>query len=215
MWKVLMSVLIVAMVFLGGCSTGESVSKTNFNLQGIDRVAVIEVSGDLNSEAAKNQIADFIAIEFLRKGFSPIERSQVSKILQEQQFQASGLTSQEGAARAGQLLNVQGCIMVNIPKFDESINMTIKMVDVNNGSLIWMGSGSGTTGKTMATVLGAAIGAGTGAAVSGDSSRSKAIGGVAGGVVGGVAGHAPSPQQETQVQQIIKKICQTLPEKNL
>lgn len=216
MYKVFVSALFSVLLYMTGCSTGESVgSKSNFSLNGVDKVAVIEVSGDLDSEAAKNQIADFVAMEFLKKGFVPIERTQVSKILQEQQFQESGLTSQEGNAMAGKLLNVQGCIIVNIPKFGESINMTIKMVDVNDGSLIWMGSGSGTTGKTMATFLGAAIGAGTGAAVSGDSSSSKVIGGVAGGVIGGVAGRALTPQEETQVQQIIKKICLTLPDKNV
>jgi uncharacterized protein YcfJ len=100
---------------------------------------------------------------------------------------------------------------VNIPTYKEEMNMTAKMIDVDDGSILWIGSGFGTTGKTFSTILGAAAGAAVGAAVAGGDSSDRVIGGVAGGVLGGVAGQALSPQQAEQVQKIIKQVCANLP----
>jgi outer membrane lipoprotein SlyB len=100
-------------------------------------------------------------------------------------------------------------VVVNIPKFSEDINMTAKMIDVEDGSILWMGSGSGTTGRTVSTIVGAAAGAAVGALSTGKDEQ--VLGGVAGAVLGGVAGRALSPQQAQKAQKIIKKICLTMP----
>ena len=89
------------------------------------------------------------------------------------------------------------------------MNMTVKMIDVEDGGILWMGSGSGRTGKTLATIFGAAAGAAAGVAVAGDDD--EVLGGVIGGVLGGAAGQALSPQRAVQVQKIIKKICIEMP----
>ncbi|MBA7671939.1 hypothetical protein ES703_80108 [subsurface metagenome] len=91
------------------------------------------------------------------------------------------------------------------------MNMTVKMIDVEDGGILWMGSGSGRTGKTLSTILGAAAGAAGGVVIAGDDKDDKVLGGVIGGVLGGVAGRALSPQQAVQVQKIINKICVELP----
>jgi hypothetical protein len=212
-----MSCLVMAIsscfIFIGGCSSGESYSQCNYDFKKCDRVAVVGVSGNLDSEVAKNQIADFVGMEFLKKGYSPVERAQVKKVLEEQDFQNTGFTTSEGAAKAGRILNVQGIVIVTIPKFGEEVNMTAKLINVEDGSILWMGSGSGTTGKTFATFLGAAAGAGTGAAIAGNKTSQKVVGGVAGGVVGGVVGNALTPQEETAAQNVIKQMCKSLPSK--
>jgi hypothetical protein len=132
-------------------------------------------------------------------------------LLKEQKFQTSGITSDEDATKAGKILNVPAVMLVNIPKFKEEINMTAKIIDVEDGSVLWIGSGSGSTGKTLSTIVGAAAGAAAGAVVGGRDTRDRVAGGVIGGVLGGVAGNALSPQQAEQVQKIIKKVCENLP----
>jgi hypothetical protein len=102
-------------------------------------------------------------------------------------------------------------LFINIPKFKESFSLTAKMVDVENGSILWMGSGEGTTGKTLATIAGAAAGAVVGVAVSGHDDR--VLGGIAGGVLGGAAGNLLTPNQEKAVRQVTTKICKTLPDR--
>jgi len=97
-------VLMLLPVWLAvGCASGESVIRPGFDFSAIDKVAVVEVTGAIGSEAAKNAIADYFAMELMRRGYIPVERHQVQAILKEQDFQASDLTSNEGAAAAGRL----------------------------------------------------------------------------------------------------------------
>jgi uncharacterized protein YcfJ len=89
--------------------------------------------------------------------------------------------------------------------------MTAKMIDVEEGNIIWIGEGSGSTNKTLGTVLGAAAGAVVGGVVAGGDSGDRTLGAVAGGVLGGVAGNALSPEQEGQIKKVIQKVCKDLP----
>jgi hypothetical protein len=204
---------VITVMLIGGCSSGESYVKAGYDFTRLDKVAVVDVQGDINGEPAKNQIADFFAMELLKKGFAPVERTQVQTLLKEHQFQISGLTSSEGAARAGKILNVPAILVVNIPNFGEEMSMTAKMINVEDGGILWMGSGSGRTGTILSTIFGTAAGAGAGAAAGKavGGKDSTVIGGVAGGVLGGVAGHELSPQKAQKAQEIIKKICRNLP----
>jgi hypothetical protein len=204
---------LLAAILVGGCATGkgESYSKVGFNFANLDKVAVLDVSGSVRGDAVKDQIASFFEMELLKKGYTPVERSQVQKILKEQEFQASGITSNEDAVKAGHILNVSAVMLVNIPVIKEEINMTAKMIDVQDGSILWIGTGSGTTGKTFSTILGAAAGAAAGAVIAGGDTGDRVAGGIIGGVLGGVAGQALSPQQADQVRKIVDKVCASLP----
>jgi hypothetical protein len=204
---------LLAAVLVGGCATGkgESYSKVGFNFASLDKVAVLDVSGSVRGDAVKDQIASFFEMELLKKGYTPVERSQVQKILKEQEFQASGITSDADAVKAGHILNVSAVMLVNIPVIKEEINMTAKMIDVQDGSILWIGTGSGTTGKTFSTILGAAAGAAAGAVIAGGDTGDRVAGGIIGGVLGGVAGQALSPQQADQVRKIVDKVCASLP----
>lgn len=204
---------LLAALVAGGCATGkgESFVRAGFDFGKLDKVAVLEVSGAVRGDAAKNQIGDFFVMELLKKGYTPVERAQVQTLLKEQKFQATDVTSAEGAARAGRILNVPAVMLVNIPTYKDEMNMTAKMIDVEDASILWSGGGSGRTGKTLSTIFGAAAGAAAGATVAGDKRDDKILGGVIGGVLGGVAGQALSPQQAEQVQKVIKKVCAELP----
>lgn len=206
-----LSILVSAMVFLTGCETGDSFAKADFDFSGLQTIAIIDVVGPVGSEGAKNQIADFVAMELLRKGYSPVERSQVQTLLKEQEFQASDMTPEQGAVQAGKILNVPTVMIVNIPEFKEDMSMTMKMINVEDGTVLWLGTGSGTTGKTLATILGAAGGAGAGVVVAGDDSTDKTVGGVVGGVIGGAAANLLSPQKAQTAQKMITKICKKMP----
>ena len=199
---------VTSLSFLG-CTTAESYHRQGYDFYQVDKVAVVDVIGPVGSEAAKNQIADFFVMELLKKGYSPIERAQVQIILNEQKFQSSDITSGDGVAKAGEILNVPVVLFVNVPKFDEEITLSAKMVDVQDGSILWMGTGTGTTGKTLNTILGAAAGAVVGGAVSNNDNR--VIGAIGGGVAGGAAGNLLSPQTEQKVRELTGKICKTLP----
>lgn len=209
--KVFAILISLSFVILGGCSAGDSEFRAGYDFSSVESVAIVDVVGPVGSEGAKNQISDFVAMELLAKGYSPIERSQVQSLLAEQKFQASEMTTDKDAVAAGRILNVPVVLIVNIPQFKENISMTIKMLDVEDGSVLWIGSGSGTTGKTLGTILGAAGGAAAGATVAGESSDNKTAGAVIGGVLGGSTVHLLAPQKAQTTQEIIKKLTKSLP----
>jgi len=203
----------LAVLVVSGCATGkgESYVRAGYNFGALEKVAVVEVSGEVKGDAAKNQIADFFTMELLKRGYTPVERAQVQALLDEQDFQASDITSNEGAAQVGKIMNVPAVMLVSIPTCKENISMTAKMIDVEDGSVLWLGSGSGSTGKTGSTILGAVAGAVVGAVVAGGDSDDRVVGGVIGGVLGGIAGRALTPQQAEQVKKIIAKLCENMP----
>ena len=208
------SCTLLAALLVAGCasSKGESFVRTGYDFGKVDKVAVVEVSGVVEGDVAKNQIADFFGMELLKKGYTPVERAQVQTLLEEQDFQATDITTDEGAAQAGQILNVPAVLLVSIPTYGQEMSITAKMIDVEDGSILWIGSGFGRTGKTLSTIFGAAAGAAAGVLVAGGDSSDKVAGGVIGGVLGGVGGQALSPQQAEQLQKIIKKrVCVNLP----
>jgi hypothetical protein len=199
--------LVMAVVLIGGCaSSGESYSRAGYNFSNMDKIAIVAIEGAIESELAKNQIADLFAMEFLKKGFAPVERDQVRILLEDKQLQASELTTEAGAAETGKILNVPAVLIVIIPHFGKEISMTAKLVDVEDGSILWLGRGSGKTGGFLG--LGRLWGAG--AAVSREDE--ELFGGVVGGVMGGAATGQPlSPKETERAQRIIKKMCATLP----
>ena len=204
---------LLSVLVAGGCASqkGESYARAGFNFATLEKVAILDVSGAVRGDAAKNQIGDFFAMELIKRGYTPVERSEVQKLLKEQEFQASDITSDAGAAQAGEILNVPAVMLVNIPTYKEEMNMTAKIINVQDGGILWVGSASGSTGKTLSTILGAAAGAAAGVAVAGGDSSDRVAGGIIGGVLGGVAGNALSPQQAEQVQKLIKKLCEEMP----
>lgn len=206
---VLLSASLVA-----GCasSKGESYAVAGYDFSGLNKVAIASVTGRVYGDAAKNTISDFFVMELIKKGYTVVERAEVEKILKEQEFQASDITSNQDAARAGRILNVPAVMLVSIPKYgSEKMEMSAKLVEVETGTILWIGSGSGSTGRGLATVVGAAAGAALGAAVAGGDTGDRVLGGVIGGVGGAAAGHALSPEQREQVRKVVGKVCETLP----
>lgn len=205
--------VLLATMIVGGCasSKGESYSLVGFNFAELDKVAILEVDGAVRGDTVKNQIGTFFEIELIKRGYSPIARSEIQGLLKELEFQASDITSATGAAAAGKVLNVPAVMIINIPKYKEEMTMTAKLINVEDARILWIGTGSGTTGKTFATIFGAVAGAAVGVAVAGEGDQFA--GGLIGAVVGGVAGQALSPQQSEQVKKVIAKVCESMPER--
>ncbi len=203
-------VLAVLLVAATGCARGRSYVRAGYDFGQVERVAVVDVEGAVRGEAAKNQLADFFVIELLLKGYTPVERRQVKAVLAEQDFQLSAATTSEGALEAGRILNVDALIVANIPAYGEEMSMTAKMIDAEDGSILWAGAGSGARGRMLATIAGAVVGGGVGVIAGGDTAG-RVVGGVAGAVLGGVAGQALTPQQATLARKVVGKVCDDLP----
>lgn len=197
--KIIVNVLIIAILFIGGCASGraESHSRAGYNFSMLDSVAIVAVEGALQSEAAKNQIAEYFEMELLKKGYAPKEWSNIAAALKEQEIHASDLGTEAGLAEAAEIINVPAILIVNIPHFGDEIFITAKMVDVADGSVLWIGSGTTKTGGWLRSGWGA-----------GRREENELFGGVMG---GGVQGYALSPQEAEHAQRLIRRMCNTLP----
>jgi hypothetical protein len=205
--------VFLALIAAAGCasSEGESYAAAGYNFSSLDKVAIVEVTGRIYGEAVKNQIASMFEMELLKKGYTVVERSRVKAVLKEQEFQGSDITSAEGRAKVSEIFNVPAIMVIDIPKYSEKMSMTAKLIDVQTGAVLWIGSGSGTTGKTASTILGAVAGAAAGAVIAGGDSSDRVLGGVIGGVAGGAAGNMLSPDQEKQVRKVVGKVMESMP----
>ncbi len=197
--KIVVNILIIALLFIGGCASGraESHSRAGYNFSMLDSVAVVAVEGALQSELARNQVAECFEMELLKKGYAPKEWTNVAATLKEEEVEASDLNTEEGVAEAGDIINVPAILIVNIPHFGDEIFITAKMVDVADGSVLWIGSGTSKTGGLFD--------------FGGGSQENELFGGVTGGVIGNVSAYALSPQEAEKVQRLIRKMCKTLP----
>jgi len=144
MKAVAVTTLLTIAVFVGGCTSGESYYvKAGFDFAKVDKIAVVDVRGDLKTDAPKGQIAGFFETELLKKGYSPVEWARVRELLKERKFQDSDLARPEGPAQAGQILNISTVLTVSVPNFSEEMNITAKMIEVETGSVLWMATGIG------------------------------------------------------------------------
>lgn len=210
----LAGILLAAVVAAAGCASSEteSVALAGYDFTGLDKIAIVEVTGRVYGDAAKNKISNMVTTALMRKGYAFIERKNVQSLLKEQEFQGSDLTTETGAARAGEFLNVPAVMIIDIPKFrDGKIDMTAKLIDVETATILWIGSGSGGSDKTLGTLVGAAAGAALGAAVAGGDSSDRWIGAGVGAVAGGVAGNVLTPNEEKQLKKIIADITSEMP----
>ena len=211
--KALWAGMLLAVLAAAGCasSQGESYAAPDYDFSALDRVAIVEVTGRIYGEAIKNQIGSMFEMELLKRGYTVVERARVQAVLKEQEFQGSDITSAEGRAKVSEIFNVPAIMVIDIPKYKEKMSMTTKLIDVETGAVLWLGTGSGSTGKTASTILGAVAGAAAGAVIAGGDSSDRVVGGVIGGVAGGVAGNVLSPDQEKQVRKVVAKVMANLP----
>ncbi len=206
--------VLLSMLAAAGCATtkADSQAAIGYDFGKIDKIAVVDVGGRVYNQAVKDKISDLFTMELMRKGYTFVERQRIKTLLKEQQFQASDLTTKEGAAKAGQILNVPALMVIDIPRYSGGkMDMTAKLIDVENGTILWIGNGTGNTNKGLSTLVGVAAGAALGAAVGGHDTGDRVIGGVIGGVAGGVAGNVLAPEEEDLVKKVIVKVVASLP----
>jgi hypothetical protein len=179
--------LLTALMLVGGCASDESYVKSGFDFSTLDRVAVVNVQGDLKTDAAKNQVAELFEAELIKKGYAPMERTRAQTLLKEQQSQALDLAAPRDAARAGFILDVPAVLVIDIPELGEEMTITAKMIDAETGGILWMADESGGIGATLAAILR------LGPTMPDQTSQGL------------------SPQKASQAKTIIKKMCKTLP----
>lgn len=142
----MLRVLLLLACFVGlagGCaSTSESFVRSGYDFSSIDQVAIIDVVGVVNSNGAKKQIEDAFTANFLNRGYAPVVRDYVERRLSQTDFDGSDLSPEVYAIEAGRILGVPAVLVINVPSFGDNISMTGKLIEVEQGSVLWISQAS-------------------------------------------------------------------------
>ena len=205
--KIFLYILSIAALLTGGCISRNRSSKSSYDFNQVEKIAIVAVEGAVRSETAKDQIADFFAMELLDNGYAPIARAQVRSLLREQELESTDLTSVVAAMEVGLILDVPVVMVVEIPRFDEELTMTAKLINAEDGSTLWMGKGTGKTGRSVPEAfLGVITGSG-----SSRSQEEDLLSGPIGELFGGEPNPALTPVEEQKIQRVVRNICSSLP----
>lgn len=204
--KIVINTLVIAILLIGGCrSQQESSFRSGFDFSAVNKVAIVSVEGAVPSEVAKDEIADFFAIELLEQGYAPMGRAQVRASLAERQDkeEIADLTTPEGAVAAGVALDVPAVLTIRIPHFGDEISITATMIDVDDGSILWLANGAGSGGGGFSSMFSS-------------KSHNREEEGLLGPIMGdamGVSNDPLTPKDAERAQRIVKKMCRSLPTK--
>ena len=219
--KTVSYVLVIGLLLLGSVSCGltsrssqKSSFRVGYDFSGVNKVAIVAVQGTLKSEAARDQIAEFFAIELLEQGYAPVGRPQVRASLAdlaseskgESQAKLKDLTTNEAAVEVGRMLKVPAVLTVNIPHFGEEITLTATMIDVEDGSILWLANGSGRGEGGLSGMFGFGRG-------SKGNKDDGLLAGFVGGETNAAASEPLSVDEAKRAQRIIKSMCKSLPSK--
>jgi hypothetical protein len=200
------TLFILILPLIGGCrSQQESSFRAGYDFSTVNKVAIVAVEGAVPSEVARDEIADFFAIELLERGYAPMGRAQVRASLAEQETEdeITDLTTPEGAVAVGFALDVPVVLTIKIPHFGEKISISATMIDIEDGSILWLATGSGKGGGTFSSIFGSK---------SGGSEDEGLLGPIMGDVMG-PTDQPLSPEDAERAQRIVKKMCRSLPSK--
>lgn len=192
---------------LAACQTAsaESYMKPGLDTSRLTRIAVVDGNNPAFSPTVRQALVDDFQIEFFRKGWPVIERDNVDLAIEEIDFQNSEFASAAERKRLGEILNVQGLVIVNIASAGSEMTVNAKMIDPQSGELLWTGSGTGKIRSGLQTLSGAVLGAAAGAAV-GDSD-----GAAIGAVVGGAAGYSLTASEMENARELVREIGLSIP----
>jgi hypothetical protein len=139
-------VVVITLCLMPGCRSGngggESFIRAGFDFSTVDVVAVVDVGGAIESENIKDQIADSFLKQMLKKGYGPVGRQLVKRQLSESNVQIQDLKGEAYAVEAGRILKVPAVLIIDVPNFGEETSITAKIIEVNTGSALWIGSGA-------------------------------------------------------------------------
>jgi hypothetical protein len=208
--------LLACLPLLAACATakGDSVFNSSYDLGRIKRVAIVDGGTATYRMETRQALIDTFQMEFLRQGWSVVERANIERAFDEISFQNKDITTEAGRQHLGSMLNVQALAIINVGQSGSDLSLTAKMVDVETGELIWSASGEGAVNSGLSTTAGVLGGAIVGAAIGKNTGDHAGTGAVVGAIAGGAVGNSLAPSQLENAKKVVRAVCETLPRKN-
>ena len=138
-------ILTVLMLCVSGCVKEKNYYQANYDFSGIDKIAIVAVTGQLENPEAQVQVADLFVMELLHKGYAPIPLSRAQSRVDEVIKSERIAIPQNGYAQMGQLLQVPAVLVINVPYLDDEVSISAQIIDTKDGSVLWMAQDFGDT----------------------------------------------------------------------
>lgn len=101
------------------------------------RLAVFDLMGEEVDSLDAAAATRFLVTDIVKTGkFIVLDRANIERILGEQAFQRSGVTSPDDAARLGRLLNVQKILLGSLLKLGGEYYLNVNVVDVETAAIV-------------------------------------------------------------------------------
>ena len=198
--------LVPAALSACASTSGSGDLKPGWDPKSLMAMAVVDGKDKAFVGETRQAILDTFQHQFFKKGWPVVERSNIQRVVEELNFQNADFTDPANRRALGSIANVDALLIVNIGSTGKDVSMTAKLIEVDTGVILWMGTGEGALNKGLGAVTGAIIGAGVGAAA-GKGGDVTAIGGVLGGSVGYMLG----PSELESAKDVVIDMCEGLP----
>ncbi len=159
--------LLLAVIACTACTMDRSYAKPQASFVQYKKIAVIRFDNPKDVMAGQ-EAADIVALEFVNHGFTVVSGSQVASLIDQNELYSAGLT-QDIKARLKQAgieaivlgtLNEYYCTnngaaptIWNLARKNVcNVSLTLQLLDINSGEILWGTTASGAQGNESATV---------------------------------------------------------------
>jgi len=111
-------------------------------------IAVLSLEAKNVTQETADAVADILSTElFNSQRFNVIERQAITRILEEQKLQMTGVTDMSQAIEIGKILNVQKIMIGSVSRLGETYIVNTRLVDVKTGALELAQNAKSTSGE--------------------------------------------------------------------
>lgn len=149
--------LCLVALALAGCSAkarSDSFLRENVDIGFVKKVAVLPFQNNSKDEHAPERIRDITITQILAMGiFDVVDKGVVDSVLREEAIEPGKPIDRQALRRIGQRLGVEVLALGTIDLSGENrkgsmvypeISITFRLLEVQNGEVIWQGTGHGT-----------------------------------------------------------------------
>lgn len=159
-------ILVLLSGLLGGCSTAkQAYLEETLDLGYVQRVAILPLENHTSEKFAAERLRDVFTTELLsQRIFDVVEKGDLNHFLREEVSEAESYNLDAALARRlGQALSIEAYLAGSVDDYTEMRNgsysypvvaVTLRLVDVKTGRIIWQASGSTSGYSTWGRVFG-------------------------------------------------------------
>lgn len=146
--------LVLTVAGCGAKARSESFLRENVDIGFVKKVAVLPLENNSKDEYAPERVRDITITQILAMGlFDVIDKGVVDSVLREEAIDPGKPVDRQALRRIGQRLSVEVVMLGTIDLAAENrkgsmvypeLSLTLRLLEVQNGEVIWQGTGHGT-----------------------------------------------------------------------